>query len=115
MFAALGTILTLFAAVYAQSTTTSGSSNSSTAATGQCLTYPGGVCSGYVNYTVYMPEGVSFQQVEQQLSVLTNLSALLSDIDYACVESYYRFACPFYYSRCVSESANESTQDPDSL
>ncbi|KAI9317223.1 hypothetical protein BX666DRAFT_2027312 [Dichotomocladium elegans] len=79
--------------------------------TAQCTTYPNGICSSYINYTVYLPANTTFGLIEQKIAgTLAGLSERLSEINYACVEAYYQYACPLYFPKCTANNATDATQ-----
>ncbi|KAI8368143.1 uncharacterized protein BYT42DRAFT_585453 [Radiomyces spectabilis] len=71
-----------------------------------CSDYPGGICSNYVDYSIFTGN-VGVPMIENQLHVLTNISTLLGKIDEACVDAYYRYECSASYPRCEMSSSQE--------
>ncbi|KAI9467855.1 hypothetical protein BDB00DRAFT_985562 [Zychaea mexicana] len=78
------------------------------ASTAQCAPYPGGVCSGYIDYDVYLPDGATFELIEAELAPLNNLTEWLGDIYYPCVEAYHQYSCPLSYPKCGTTVRNDT-------
>ena len=66
------------------------------------------IIQDYVDYNVYLPDGVTFEAIEQKLTLLNNLTDWLGEIYYPCVEAYYQYSCPFAFPRCSTSIINST-------
>ncbi|KAI7851010.1 hypothetical protein BDC45DRAFT_230952 [Circinella umbellata] len=59
-------------------------------------------------YNVYLPDGITFEAIEQKITLLNNLTDWLGEIYYPCVEAYYQYSCPFAFPRCSTSIVNNT-------
>ncbi|ORX54543.1 hypothetical protein DM01DRAFT_1407379 [Hesseltinella vesiculosa] len=65
-----------------------------------CQPYPAtGLCSAYVNYSVYAPAGIAAVEASLSSSGLLQLQKL-QNVDPSCVDTYFRYVCSASYPRC---------------
>lgn len=68
----------------------------------ECRTYtvPGGVCSNYINYDVFLDTNVSFDIIEESLAPLRPLLGPGSLAPSECADAYAKWACSLAYPKC---------------
>ncbi|KAL0089470.1 hypothetical protein F4703DRAFT_1791763 [Phycomyces blakesleeanus] len=73
-----------------------------------CTKYPGGVCSEYIDYPVYLGSK-SFADIEHQLAILPNFTLWYSKIVPGCTDAFNRYHCSLAYPKCETDSSNTPT------
>ncbi|KAI9025807.1 hypothetical protein CLU79DRAFT_743176 [Phycomyces nitens] len=73
-----------------------------------CTKYPGGFCSAYIDYPVYLGNK-SFTDIERQINILPNVTTAYGQIVPGCTDAYNRYRCSLAYPKCETDSSNTPT------